>query len=76
MKIQSIAGIDFPKCSQITGTGATSSCSLSFGSAIANVVSHAVVELTCSGIRVNSPERPNSDESGYMFLLAAKMKRT
>lgn len=41
----------------------------------ATVVSHAVVELSCSGIRENSPERTNSDESGYMFLLCTKMER-
>jgi len=34
-----------------------------------NEVSHSVVELSRSGIRENSPTRPNSYESGYMTML-------
>jgi hypothetical protein len=38
--------------------------------ACCSVVAHALIELGCSGIRENSPWRPNSYESGDLFMRA------
>jgi hypothetical protein len=38
--------------------------------ACCSVVAHALIELGCSGIRENSRSRPNSYESGYLFMRA------